>query len=153
VEDSYVKGATSELFGSARLLSTELSQNTGTKERAFRETQRIVEDYHDKQRVALRCGKDAQPIYLITDARLTGASGFVSQGHDWKTAPVAVFWSGKFDSAQQNYPVHDREALAIVASLRKFWSMLQGVKIDILTDHKALEHLMTQKNLSARQAR
>jgi hypothetical protein len=27
------------------------------------------------------------------------------------------------------------------------------VKFEILTDHKALEHLMTQKNLSARQAR
>jgi hypothetical protein len=125
----------------------------GTEEHAFRATQWIVEEYHDQHRVALTYGKDALPIYLVTDASLTGASGFVSQGLDWKTAPVAAFWSGKFDSAQQNYPVHDREALAIVALLRKFQPMLQGVKFEILTDHKALEHLMTQKNLSARQAR
>jgi hypothetical protein len=125
----------------------------GTEEHAFRETQRIVEDYRGQHRVALRYRVDVPPIYLINDASLTGASGFVSQGLEWRTAPVATFWSSKFDSAQQNYPVHDREALAIVASLKKFQAMLQGIKFEILTDHKALEHLMTQKNLSTRQAR
>jgi hypothetical protein len=96
----------------------------GTEECTFRETQQIVEEYREQHRVALKYGADAPPIYVITDTSLTGASRFVSQGPEWKTAPVAAFWSGKFDSAQQNYPVHNREALAIVVSLKKFQPML-----------------------------
>lgn len=70
-------------------------------------------------------------INLVTDASLTGASGHVSQGGDLRTARVAVFWSGKFNSAQQNYPVHEQELLAIVESLKRFRGLLQGVHFRI----------------------
>jgi hypothetical protein len=77
----------------------------------------------------------------------------VSQGDDLKTAKVVAFWSGKFNSAQQNYPVHEQELLAIVESLKRFRGLLHGAKFRISTDHKVLEHLMQQKNLSPRQHR
>jgi hypothetical protein len=125
----------------------------GTEERAFRETQRIVEEHREHHRIALNYSKNAEVINLVTDASLTGASGVLSQGEDWLRAPIAAFWSGKFNPAQQNYSVTDREALAIICSLNKFEPLLQGTKFRILTDHKALEHLMTQKQLSGRQAR
>ncbi|KAF8694387.1 hypothetical protein RHS03_08195, partial [Rhizoctonia solani] len=125
----------------------------GTEERAFRETQQIVRKHRNTHRVALDYRDDADPIFLITDASLTGASGVLSQGKRWKESNVIQFWSGKFDSAQQNYPVHDREALAIIMSLKKFEHLLQGVRFEILTDHRALEHLVTQKKLSGRQVR
>ncbi|KDQ09804.1 hypothetical protein BOTBODRAFT_641298, partial [Botryobasidium botryosum FD-172 SS1] len=54
------------------------------------------------------------PIWLVTDACLTGASGYICQGADFKSANVIAFWSGKFNPAQQNYPVHEQELLAII---------------------------------------
>lgn len=125
----------------------------GTQERAFNETKQIVVKHRDTHRVALDYTTNAAPVHLITDASLTGASGVLTQGKEWKESSVIAFWSGKFDSAQQNYPVHDREALAIMLSLKKFEPMLQGIHFEILTDHRALEHLTTQKNLNQRQMR
>lgn len=125
----------------------------GTQEWAFEEIKSIVDCMRNQHRVAIRYGDNAPPINLVTDVSVTGASGFVSQGDNWKDAPIAKFWSAKFNSAQQNYAVHDHELLAIVASIKRFQSTLHGVKFRIYTDHCALEHLMTQKNLSPRQAR
>ncbi|CUA74881.1 Transposon Ty3-G Gag-Pol polyprotein [Rhizoctonia solani] len=103
--------------------------------------------------IALDYKDNAPPVYLITDASLTGASGVISQGNNWKESNIVQFWSGKFNPAQQNYPVHDREALAIIQSLKKFEHLLQGIPFEILTDHRALEHLVTRKKLSGRQVR
>ena len=66
---------------------------------------------------------------------------------------MAAFWSGKFTSTQQNYPVHEQELLAIVESLKRFRPMLLGCKFIVLTDHQSLQHFLTQKHLSPRQAR
>lgn len=90
----------------------------------------------------------APPILLITDASLTGASGVLAQGEDMKSASIAAFWSGKFNSAQQNYPVHEQELFAIVESLKRFSGYLYGAHFRILTDHKGLEFILTQKSLS-----
>lgn len=114
--------------------------------------QQLVEEYHEHHRLSLKYGSGVPPIYLIFDAILTGVSGLVSQGEDWKTAPVAAFWSAKFNLAQQSYSVTDREVLAIIASLRKFQTMLHGTRFTILTDHRALKHLMRQKDVAPRQA-
>lgn len=95
----------------------------------------------------------APKINLVTDASLTGGSGFISQGEELPKSKVVAFWSGKFNPAQQNYPVHELELLAIVESLKRFRGMLHGTKFRICTDHKALQYFMTQKNLSSRQSR
>ena len=95
---------------------------------------------------------DSPPIYVICDASYTGAAGVLSQGNDWKNSIVAAFWSGKFTSTQQNYPVHKQELLAIVESLKRFRPMLLGCKFIVLTDHWSLQHFLTQKHLSPRQA-
>ncbi|QRW23063.1 Retrovirus-related Pol polyprotein from transposon [Rhizoctonia solani] len=123
----------------------------GTKERAFCDTIRLVEEFCNRHCVALRYSKIEPPIYLITDASLTGASGLVSQGKEWQMAQVAAFWSAKFTMAQQNYSVTDREALAVVCSLDKFGPLLHRVKFTILSNHKALEYLQTQKDLNLQQ--
>ena len=63
-------------------------------------------------------------INLVTDTSLTGASRYISQGDDLMKAKVVTFWSGKFNSAQQNYPVHEQELLAIGESLKHFRLLL-----------------------------
>ncbi|QRV79630.1 Transposon Ty3-I Gag-Pol polyprotein [Ceratobasidium sp. AG-Ba] len=124
-----------------------------TAQRAFEEIKEIVNKWRDHHRVAINYSKGAPPINLVTDASLTGASGILSQGEDPRTAKIAMFWSGKFTATQQNYPVHELELYAIRESLEKFQYQLYGTKFRIYTDNKSLVHLMTQKNLSPRQAR
>lgn len=133
--------------------STRLWQWGATEQRAFDEVKRIVEEFRDSHRVALDYAPTAEQINVVTDACLTGGSGILSQGEDLQTAKIISFWSGKFSSAQQNYPVHEQELLAIVESLKRFRPQLLGVKFRICTDHKALEHIMTQRHLSPRQHR
>jgi hypothetical protein len=96
---------------------------------------------------------DAPPINLITDACTTGIASIVSQGEDWKTAKVAAFFSVKLNSAQQNYLVHELEMFAGVVTMKRHRDIFYGTKFRWFTDHKALIHLLDQKNLSGRQAR
>ncbi|KAF7375484.1 DNA/RNA polymerase [Mycena sanguinolenta] len=124
-----------------------------TEQRAFEAIKASVAKWRDHHRKNLDYSPNADPIFLATDGSLTGCSGVVLQGKSIDSAHVIAFWSGKFNSAQQNYPVHDIELLAIVESLKKFRHLLLGAKFKILTDHKALQHFLTQKKLSARQSR
>jgi hypothetical protein len=57
--------------------------------------------------------------------------------------------------AELNYQIHDKEILAIVRSFGHWRSELQGspYRINIYTNHKALEYFMTTKQLNSRQAR
>lgn len=60
-------------------------------------------------------------------------------------------------AAERNYPIHDKEILAIVRALGKWRAGLEGLQSDerfsIYTDHHALQYFMTKKQLNARQAR
>ncbi|OJT02036.1 Retrovirus-related Pol polyprotein from transposon 17.6 [Trametes pubescens] len=126
---------------------------TDTHQRAFEQVQATVHKWRHNRRISLDYSEGAPTINLVTDASLTGASGYLCQGNDLTTAKVATFWSGKFIPAQQNYPVHEQELLAIVESLKRFRPLLYGATFRICTDHKALEYLMSQKHLSPRQHR
>jgi len=57
--------------------------------------------------------------------------------------------------AEINYPIHDKEMLAIVRALEAWRPELEGIptRIRIVSDHKALEYFMTTKALTGRQAR
>jgi len=112
----------------------------------------IVQKWRDVRRKTIDYSAGAPKINLCCDACLTGGSGVISQGDDYLTASVITFWSGKFNSAQQNYPVHELELLAIVESLKRFGHLLQGVNFHVFTDHKRLEWI-TQKKLSPHQVR
>ena len=57
--------------------------------------------------------------------------------------------------AELNYPIHDKEMLAIIIGFMHWRAYLIGVpeRIQVVSDHKALEYFMTTKALTARQAR
>jgi transposase InsO family protein len=57
--------------------------------------------------------------------------------------------------AECNYEIHDKELLAIIQAFERWRAELEGVagRIDIYTDHHALEYFMTKRQLTARQAR
>ena len=89
---------------------------------------------------------------MVTDGCATGIAGIVSQGNSWKTAKITAFYSAKLNLAQQNYPVHEIEMLASVEMMLHHCNILQAVKFKWVTDHKGLEHLLRQWNLSGQQA-
>ncbi|KAF9642947.1 hypothetical protein BDM02DRAFT_3264285 [Thelephora ganbajun] len=62
------------------------------------------------------------------DGCLTGGGGYISQGKDPNKSKIVGFWSGKWSAAQQNYPVHKQELLALVETLKCFRGILHGTK-------------------------
>jgi hypothetical protein len=66
--------------------------------------------------------------------------------------PVA-FDSMQLKSAELNYPVHEKELLAIIHVLKKWRTDLLGNHFYVYTDHRTLENFDTQGNLSRRQLR
>ena len=92
---------------------------------------------------------------LETDASDTVTAAVFSQkGLDGEWHPVGYFLK-TMAPAETNYPIHDKELLAIVRALQHWRSELEGAMdpVQVITDHKALEYFMTSKLLSARQAR
>ncbi len=95
--------------------------------------------------------KSDTPIRLICDASKTGVGAMYGQGEDWTSCRPAGFMSKKFTYAQQHYAVHEMEMLAILEALMKWEDKLVGRKLQVITDHKALEFFKTQLQLSNRQ--
>ena len=102
-----------------------------TAQRSFEEVKKIVGDHRDQRREALNYAKGAPPIWVTTDACLTGGGGYVSQGNDPSKAKVVSFWSGKWNAAQQNYPVHEQELLALIETLKRFRGILHGTTFTV----------------------
>jgi hypothetical protein len=91
-----------------------------------------------------------------TDASDGVIAGILSQrtATDEPWHPVGYF-SKTMSPAELNYQIHDKEILAIVKSLSQWRADLARTdkRIQVFTDHKALEYFMTTKQLNQRQAR
>jgi hypothetical protein len=92
-------------------------------------------------------------IFVTCDASDLRTGAVLSWGRDWATARPVAFDSMQLNNAQKNYPVHEKEMLAIVRALKKWRSDLLGSQFIVYTDHRTLENFETQKDLSRRQAR
>jgi hypothetical protein len=95
----------------------------------------------------------AYKIFVTTDASDYQSGAVLGFGESWETAKPVAFDSMTFKGAELNYPVHEKEMLAIIRALQKWCSDLIGVPFVIYTDHKTLENFDTQRDLSRRQAR
>ncbi|CAD6961547.1 unnamed protein product [Tilletia controversa] len=91
------------------------------------------------------------PIFVVTDASTSGVGGLYGQGKTWQSMRPAGFHSRKFNAAQMNYRTHEQELLAALEALMKWEDQLLGRPFTIITDHRSLEYLQTQKTLSGRQ--
>jgi len=66
--------------------------------------------------------------------------------------PVAYF-SRKLNDRESNWSTYEQECLALVEALKHFRHYVEGKKVYLFTDHKALIHLNKQPKLTAKQAR
>jgi RNase H-like domain found in reverse transcriptase/Integrase zinc binding domain/Reverse transcriptase (RNA-dependent DNA polymerase) len=96
---------------------------------------------------------DTNKIFLTTDASDHSSGAVLSFGTNWETARPVAFDSSSFKEAELNYPVHEKELLAVIRGIRKWRSDLLGTTFFVYTDHKTLLNFDTQKDLSRRQAR
>jgi RNase H-like domain found in reverse transcriptase/Reverse transcriptase (RNA-dependent DNA polymerase) len=92
-------------------------------------------------------------IFVTTDASDVRTGGVLSWGKTWESARPVAYDSMQLNQAQKNYPVHEKELLAVIRALRKWRADLLGSNVYVYTDHKTLENFDCQKELSRRQAR
>jgi len=96
-----------------------------------------------------------KPIIIATDTSDFAIGAVLSQrDHDNRLHPVA-FHSRKFQPAEVNYDIHDKELLAIVDAFKHWRRYCEGAEhpIQVFADHHNLEYFTTTKVLNRRQAR
>ena len=97
----------------------------------------------------------ARPFIIETDASewAIGCSLLQLGAGNGKSYPIA-YDGRKLTGAELNYPVHEKELLAIKHALRTWYMYIDnGKPTVILTDHESLKYLKTTKNPSKRLAR
>jgi transposase InsO family protein len=90
----------------------------------------------------------SKPFVLWTDASDHAVGGILMQG----AGPIA-FESRKLKDSEKNYSTTDKECLAFVYCIGKFRCYLEGTPFVVKCDHKALQYLMSKRDLTRRQAR
>ncbi|KAB0799268.1 hypothetical protein PPYR_07148 [Photinus pyralis] len=83
------------------------------------------------------------PITIACDASPTGIAGVLSNIIEGGERPVA-FVSRSLTQAEQNYSQLDREALAIVFTVNKFYNYVYGQQFTLITDNKPLTRIFHQ---------
>ena len=103
---------------------------------------------------------------MVTDGSETAVGGCLFQGLDdylpkagekldyERLCPVACY-SRKLREAEYNYPIHDKELLAIMVALGNWrhWLIATDIPVCIYTDHKNLTYFLQKSKLNRRQLR
>ena len=75
--------------------------------------------------------------------------GIVQPGEGDLDHPIAHA-SRKLSFAKRNYTTTEREGLAMVYALQKFWHYLLGGHFKMFTDHSALQYLVNNQVLGGK---
>jgi RNase H-like domain found in reverse transcriptase len=105
---------------------------------------------HDVKRAyttapVLKIADSALDYVVTTDASDVGIGAVLEQEYDDGLHPVA-YASRKLNSAEQNYPTHDREILAIIYAVREWQTYLHGARFRIRCDHHPLQNWKPNPN-------
>ncbi|GJP43022.1 hypothetical protein CLOM_g2528 [Closterium sp. NIES-68] len=100
----------------------------------------------------LRIADTSRPFEVLTDASDFAIGAILLQDFGDGLQPIA-YESRKLQAAERNYPVHDKEMLAIVHAFKVWRCYLTGADVTVRTDHKSLQYLRAQPNLNPRQIR
>ena len=74
-------------------------------------------------------------VFVTCDTSDWRTGTTLSFGPSWELARPVAFDSMQLKGVEKNYPVHEKELLAIVHALKKWRSDLLGIPIFIYTDH------------------
>ncbi|CAI7872131.1 unnamed protein product [Closterium sp. NIES-53] len=100
----------------------------------------------------MRIADPSWPFEVVTDASDFAIGAVLLQDFGNGLQPIA-YESRKLQAAERNYPIHDKEMLAIIHAFKLWRWYLVGVDVPVRTDHKSLQYLRAQPNLKTRQIR
>lgn len=66
---------------------------------------------------------------------------------------AVAYFSKKHSPAESNYPIHDKEMLAVVHCIREWRTLLVGQHFEVSSDHRNLAYFQKKQHLSERQMR
>ena len=100
-----------------------------------------------KKDVSLRYFNPNLPIFVSTDAHITGLAATLLQGTTKDTSKPVAFASRRTTPAESRYPQIDLEAMGVDFGLRRFRNYLVGAPdaVTIITDHKPLLSIFNGK--------
>lgn len=102
----------------------------------------------------LRDWDPERPTFVEADASGLALGGCLSQEDEQGRRYAVAFYSQRFSPAEKNYPIHDREMLAIIRCLEAWRSYLRSCgPFVVISDHKNLQYFTTKQHLSSRQVR
>lgn len=103
--------------------------------------------------VTLKLPNMTQEFNVTTDASDIAIGAVLEQHDENKVLRPVAFLSKTLNSAEKNYPLHERELLALVHAIGRWRVYLYGNKFTVYTDHAPLQYITSQKHLYARQIR
>ena len=118
-----------------------------TEEEAFCKLKEVI-----AKKPVLILPDPTREFVVETDASSLSTGAVLNQKVDGEIRPVA-FTSKKLNDYESKYPPRQLELLGIIHALEKWRHFLLGQKFKLLTDHKSLEYLFTQKGITPRMAR
>lgn len=121
----------------------------GEKEvHAFQELKRLL-----TEAPMLRFVNPARPIRVATDWSTTGIGAVMSQFDEENREYVCGYLSKTCTAAESRYSSFKGELLAVLWACERWRHYLGGRRFELVTDHKALEWLLTAKELPPSLAR
>ncbi|CAI6367254.1 unnamed protein product [Macrosiphum euphorbiae] len=85
------------------------------------------------------------PIKLSVDASSFAIGAVLSQIYDNKAERPVAYASRVLSDTERRYPQIEKEGLAIIYGIQKFYDYLYARKFTLLTDHKPLYHIFGDK--------
>ena len=95
----------------------------------------------------------SKPLIVHTDASDVGLGATLSQHEENGDIRLVTCRSRKLSPAEKNYPVHEKEMLALVDSLEAWRHYLLGAEVHVYTDNSALRYLQKNPRPAPRQIR
>jgi len=94
-------------------------------------------------------------VIIESDASDFAIGAVLSQRDEKGRLHPVAFHSRKFQLAEINYEIHDKELLAIVDAFKHWRRYCEGAtnQVQVFSDHQNLEYFTTTKILNRRQAR
>jgi transposase InsO family protein len=130
------------------------------KDGTFRWTTKQQDAFYDiKNRITsepvLRMFDPTKEVELETDASDFAIGAQISQKDDEGRLHPVAFYSKKLHGAELNYPIYDKEFMAIMRAFEEFEHYCLGTlhKVKVYTDHKNIQYFATTQQLNGRQIR
>jgi len=89
-----------------------------------------------------------QGFVVYCDASRVGLGCGVMQN-----GKVITYASTQLKVHEKNYPTHDLELVVMVFALKISRHYLYAIHVDVLSDHKSLQYVFSQKDLNLKQIR